>query len=84
MYGLGAWWLGWILFGVVMLILAGLVGMFPENMKAAEDLEQNDKVKGVAVECVEKEVSFNGIFEHEIVIQSKQNKIVIFFLSFMH
>lgn len=29
---LGAWWLGWIVIGIVMLILAILIGMFPENL----------------------------------------------------
>lgn len=29
---LGAWWLGWIIIGIVMLVLAVLIGMFPENL----------------------------------------------------
>lgn len=29
---MGAWWLGWIIIGIAMLVLAVLIGMFPENL----------------------------------------------------
>lgn len=59
---LGAWWLGWIVFGVAMMILAGLIAMFPENLKTVEDSERNSKAKGVSAEMIEKEVSFKTKF----------------------
>lgn len=34
---LGAWWLGWIIIGLMMLVLAALIGMFPENLPRKVD-----------------------------------------------
>lgn len=58
---LGAWWLGWVIFGICMLILAGLIGMFPENLKNAQaDAELSDTSEKVQVEKVEVETSLSG------------------------
>ncbi|XP_049283099.1 solute carrier organic anion transporter family member 74D [Anopheles funestus] len=41
---LGAWWLGWILLGVAMIIFAFLIGMFPKEIpKKPKSVESNTK-----------------------------------------
>lgn len=59
-YQLGAWWLGWVIFGICMLILSGLIGMFPENLKNAQaDAEHSSESKKVPVK-VKEEPSLAG------------------------
>lgn len=60
MHSLGAWWLGWVIFGICMLILAGLIGMFPENMKNAQTDAENSGQLGKIAEKVKEEPSLAG------------------------
>lgn len=57
---LGAWWLGWSFFGVVMLVLAGLVAMFPENMKDQNSAEDSECRKVTNKKLVKEEPSLEG------------------------
>lgn len=41
---LGAWWLGWIILGVLMFIFAGLIALFPQN------LPRKKRMKNVAID----------------------------------
>ncbi|XP_065073766.1 solute carrier organic anion transporter family member 74D [Ochlerotatus camptorhynchus] len=40
---LGAWWLGWIILGVAMLIFAALIGLFPKDLPAKKDATDRPK-----------------------------------------
>ncbi|XP_055326118.1 solute carrier organic anion transporter family member 74D-like [Sitodiplosis mosellana] len=54
---LGAWWLGWILLGVLMFIFAGLIGLFPKHLpkkKQSIEHEIDDEKCDQKVETVEK------------------------------
>lgn len=39
---LGAWWLGWIVLGVVMLVFAVLIGMFPKELPRNSNTKDED------------------------------------------
>ncbi|XP_031619006.1 solute carrier organic anion transporter family member 74D-like [Contarinia nasturtii] len=39
---MGAWWLGWILVGILMFIFAGIIGLFPKSLKKENPVEKQD------------------------------------------
>lgn len=38
----GAWWLGWILIGIVMFIIAVLIGFFPKKIRREKSTEEHE------------------------------------------
>lgn len=56
--------MGWTFFGIVMLILAGLVAMFPENMKNQNAAGDSECRKVANKKVVEEETSLEGNLEY--------------------
>ncbi|XP_031619261.1 solute carrier organic anion transporter family member 74D-like [Contarinia nasturtii] len=39
---MGAWWVGWLLIGVLMFIFSGVIGLFPKSLKKAKTVEKHE------------------------------------------
>lgn len=46
---LGAWWLGWIILGCLLLIFALLIAMFPKHLPKEEKNKNNNKNKVILI-----------------------------------
>lgn len=50
---LGAWWLGWILFGTVMFMFAILIGLFPRKIRREKSVEEENRLDNDMEEYIE-------------------------------
>ncbi|XP_031636084.1 solute carrier organic anion transporter family member 74D-like [Contarinia nasturtii] len=39
---MGAWWVGWLLIGVLMFIFSGVIGLFPKSLKKEKTVEKHE------------------------------------------
>ena len=46
---LGAWWLGWIIIGFGLIVLAGVLAMFPQNLRKLGSSTDHKAVKNSEV-----------------------------------
>lgn len=93
---LGAWWLGWILLGVVMLVFAFLIGMFPKELPKTpppgtvtdEPIELNSnalKLSDDALNAIHKSrLSLNGELMGQIPSEAPELKSMHFDKALFH
>lgn len=75
---LGAWWLGWIILGVITLLVATLIGLFPRYLPKKKEKEniveksadQNDQRAEIVDIIEDKDVTLKSEF-NEIVVQKQ-------------
>lgn len=83
---MGAWWLGWLIIGFLMLIFTVLVGLFPKHLPKAvappapdEDLPQYPKITNLNTKIIDeiplaKSLNLNSTEKAENIVEEKQDE----------
>lgn len=66
---LGAWWLGWIILGVVTLLFAGLIGLFPMHLPKKHKRMRKTSVNQYELASKESKITH----EQNVAIADKQD-----------
>lgn len=61
---LGAWWLGWIVLGIAMILISSLIGFFPRNMPKRGSAARSEEGERIANE---KDGESNGLVEVKLI-----------------